>query len=121
MTTHRSPTASMALGRRLFVALSGSLAILSLAFVPTVTHAQSAGQWRDPPQIFKNVCAYCHSTGIGPELQGRKLETGLTRHIVRYGGRAMPSFRETDFSDAELVALARWIEASPLPAQGGKP
>lgn len=84
---------------------------------PAANQAYSAGHWRDGPQIFEKICSACHTIGVGPELRGRGLPPEAIIAVVRSGSGPMPSFRQTDFSDAELLALAKWIEKSPTPAK----
>lgn len=83
----------------------------------------SAGHWRDGAQIYDKICGACHSVGVGPELRGRALPPEATAMIVRNGLGAMPAFRQTDFSDADLLAIGRWLEKSPAPPapSGGRP
>lgn len=78
--------------------------------------AYSAGHWRDGAQIYDKVCSACHSQGVGPELRGRKLPPEAVVAIVRSGLGPMPAFRETDFTNAELESLAKWLEKTPVPA-----
>ncbi len=78
--------------------------------------AQSAGQWRAPQEIYAKVCHYCHDTHVGPVLFGRALPSAYVQATVRAGKHAMPSFRPSEISNAELAKLGDWIENSPAPA-----
>lgn len=91
----------------------------TVASLPDEVSAQAAGQWRDTQQMFELTCAYCHTTGIGPELRGRGLSSDLIVTLVRHGTRAMPTFRPTEFSDQELAALSQWLSLSPAPIKAG--
>ena len=82
--------------------------------------------------VFERLCAPCH--GAGPGLDGSKTlpgtaaieakykgeipplleqRSGLTleflTQIVRHGSGAMPMFRKTEISDAELEAVAEYL------------
>jgi len=82
--------------------------------------AESAGDWQGPQQIWRSVCAYCHTTGVGPVLQGRALDPAYIIGRARHGYRAMPAFKPSEFSDQELESLAKWIHDSKLPEVSGK-
>jgi mono/diheme cytochrome c family protein len=72
----------------------------------------SASPGRSPQTIYRTTCAYCHGHNVGPVIRGRGLEPEVVRHFVRNGQGAMPPFRPTEVSPAELEALASWIQAS---------
>lgn len=93
-----------------------SAAALVVAALPTTALAQAAGEWRNPQHIFKQTCAFCHGTGVGPEIRGRQLPPEYISYVVQNGLRAMPAFRPTDFTPAEIAALAKMINESPAPA-----
>lgn len=82
--------------------------------------------------VFRKVCAPCHGAGPGidgsPLLPGtaklqakyqgavpaalenrRDLNAAALRAFVRNGVGAMPRFRPTEVSDADLEALAVWL------------
>lgn len=67
---------------------------------------------RPPEAIYAKTCGYCHGARVGPILRGRKLPVELITAYVRSGPRAMPAFRPTEISNAELAALAKWINAA---------
>ena len=82
--------------------------------------------------VFRKVCAPCHGAGPGidgsPLLPGtaklqakyrgalpaaledrRDLNAAALRAFVRNGVGAMPRFRPTEVSDADLEAMAAWL------------
>ena len=79
---------------------------------------------RTGPEIFAARCVYCHDArGWGtrslarrvPEgqaelLQREVLPPALVQYAVRRGVGSMPQFTPTEISDAELAALADWLE-----------
>lgn len=73
----------------------------------------SASPGRSPETIYRTTCGYCHGHNVGPVIRGRGLDPEAIRHFVRNGQGAMPAFRPTEISRAELAALADWIHASP--------
>lgn len=68
--------------------------------------------WKDGPEVYAKVCAYCHEQGVGPALRGRALPPVYIRTVVRNGNRAMPSFRATEIDDESLTKLAEYISAN---------
>jgi mono/diheme cytochrome c family protein len=98
-----------------FTNSAGGIALLAALLVPAVGHAEAAGQWHGPDEMFAKICAFCHLTGVGPELRGRGLGPRFIVEVARGGLRAMPAFRPTEFSDAELDALAAMISRSAAP------
>ncbi len=79
------------------------------------TRAQVAGRWKDPDEVYDKICIFCHDTGIGPELKGRKYPSQVTIDMVRVGPGAMPAFRGTDIDDAMLKRLGDMLEKSTEP------
>lgn len=67
---------------------------------------------RAPAAVYAKTCGYCHGQHVAPIIRGRALPPELIAQYVRRGQRAMPAFRPTEISDAELGALAKWINAS---------
>lgn len=80
--------------------------------------------------MYAKWCAPCHDPGITHPgthaLMGKyggnrpavllervDLEPAFVAYMVRHGYSAMPPFRKTEISDAELSALARWLSAGP--------
>lgn len=92
---------------------AGALA-LALAAVPAGA-AQNLGEVqpvRDGAQVYSATCAYCHGTNVGPVIRGRALPAAYVAMMVRNGRGAMPAFRPSEITPAELAAVARWIETS---------
>lgn len=76
---------------------------------------------RPPEQIYAQTCGYCHGRNVGPVIRGRALPAELVKAMVRSGPNAMPAFRPTEISNAELERLAAWIAASRAdPAERGQ-
>jgi mono/diheme cytochrome c family protein len=94
-------------------ALQGLL-ILTTALWQVVCAAEPESA-RAPALIWKGSCAYCHGTPIAQALFGRSLGVTAIGFYVRNGVLAMPPFHRSEISDAELVALARWIDVQPPP------
>jgi mono/diheme cytochrome c family protein len=63
--------------------------------------------------MYAATCGGCHGVGVGPHILGQGLPEAYIRYVARNGLRAMPAFRPTDFTDAELASLATWINAQP--------
>ena len=74
--------------------------------------AQGRGSGRAPEAIYASNCGYCHGHNVGPIIRGRKLPPQLVEYMVRNGKGAMPAFRPTEITPAELAALAAWINRS---------
>ena len=76
---------------------------------------------RDPEFLYDRACGYCHGHNVGPLIRGRQLPAAVVAAIVRSGNGAMPAFRPTEITNAELTALAQWIEQSEAdPAEHGQ-
>ena len=76
---------------------------------------------RTPEQLYAKTCGYCHGTNVGPIIRGRALPDAAIKMIVRSGQNAMPAFRPTEITNAELDRLATWISASKAdPKEKGK-
>lgn len=74
--------------------------------------AGSADRWKSGEEVYAKVCGYCHQTGIGPVIKGRKLPAGYTAHTVRNGLRAMPAFPASFINDQALREVADYISKS---------
>jgi mono/diheme cytochrome c family protein len=75
--------------------------------------AKGAGpEPRAPEHIYASSCGYCHGHDVGPIIRGRALSPQLIEFMVRNGNGAMPAFRPTEITPAELAALAEWISRS---------
>lgn len=75
-------------------------------------HHEDEPAMRAPEVVYAQVCGYCHGRNVGPVIRGRRLPASVVKAFVRSGPNAMPAFRQTEISDAELEALARWVEHS---------
>jgi mono/diheme cytochrome c family protein len=76
---------------------------------------------RSGAEVYSSTCSYCHGHNVGPVLLGRHLPAEAIKAIARTGQNAMPAFRPTEVSRAELDAVAKWIEAAPAdPKEHGK-
>lgn len=94
---------------------AGRLAVLALAALASNALADSSGKWQDGQEAYAKVCAYCHEANVGPVLKGRNLEVDYVRHMVRFGNRAMPSFRPTEIDDETLAQIARLVAGRQVP------
>ena len=74
--------------------------------------AQSAGEWRSGEAIYRESCRYCHDTGVGVVITGRKLAPEYIAFNVRNGMGAMPSFRQSELPKAELERIVRYVAES---------
>ncbi len=72
---------------------------------------------RAPATIYAKTCGYCHGHNVGPIILGRALPPEFVTMMVRNGRGAMPAFRPTEITGAELAALAGWIAAAPAGAK----
>ncbi len=91
---------------------------------PAAVSSATAGP-RSAEAIFASRCAYCHDAGgWGTRALARRLPAGepavlleranlpppYTVAVVRRGLGAMPQFTPAELTDAELAALAQWLE-----------
>lgn len=74
--------------------------------------ATAAPTPRAPETVYAKTCGYCHGQHVGPIIRGRGLPPEVIKQYVRTGPRSMVAFRPTEISDAELDALAKWVNAS---------
>ena len=74
---------------------------------------QDARLSKRPEGMYSRSCDYCRGANVGPVILGLQLPPGLTRSTVRAGQGAMPAFRPTEISDADLKGLSEWISNSP--------
>lgn len=88
--------------------LAGSGAALATGQKPGEPLAQRA-----PQKVYASTCGYCHGANIGPIILGRQLPAATVAQLVREGRNAMPAFRPTEITPAELDALSRWVEQAP--------
>jgi len=82
---------------------------------------------------FDRWCAECHAAGIGhpgtqqlERLRGDKLallearkdlEPAYIRHIVRHGQNAMPAYRPSEITDANLELIAQYLGRQQVPSK----
>lgn len=92
--------------------LNGILRVLLLTGALLAGANASAGQWQDGGQVYEKICRHCHEAGVGPTIKGRQLPTQYIEHVVRFGNRAMPSFRPSEIDAAALSDVARLISDS---------
>jgi mono/diheme cytochrome c family protein len=100
---------------RVILALAAGLGLASAALA-----AQKLGDVqgeRSPETVYAVTCGYCHGTNVGPILRGRNLPADIIKQRVRHGQNAMPAFRPTEITNAELDKLVAWISASKADAK----
>lgn len=85
-------------------------AALALFAAPSAA-APAPDTTRSGETLTRQTCLQCHGNGhkVGPDLARQKLDYPTIRYIVRHGLNAMPAFRETELSDAELRAIALYL------------
>lgn len=94
------------------------MAMLTAGLISATSAALAAGQakpayqGRAPQDVYRVTCGYCHGHNVGPLILGRKLPAATIQAMVRAGRGAMPAFRPTEITHAELAALGQWIEKS---------
>ncbi|AVR89786.1 c-type cytochrome [Thauera aromatica] len=91
-----------------------ALACLAASAMQVAAAQDGPAQPVDP--VYAKVCTYCHDQGIGPKILGRQLQPAYIEHVVRYGFRAMPSFRSAEIDDKALAGVIQWVSASPAGA-----
>ena len=120
--------------KRLALVLAGLTALGGLAAVASADDGDPATVARGK-SVFQHTCAPCHAAGPGidgspmlpgtaalaakyqgkvpPVLEERGgLTVELLRYFVRHGSGAMPMFRKTEISDAEIAAVAAYLTAA---------
>jgi mono/diheme cytochrome c family protein len=109
------PPRSMTCGNGIW--LRALAAALAAALNGAPVHAQATDAGRPPvrngEQLYRQVCALCHETRIGPPLLGLELAPATIESLVRQGGAGMPAFRESEISPTELASLSAFLSASP--------
>ena len=106
-----------------------------LSLIPALLTLAAAPEAPDGTRIFQRTCAPCHGQGPGndgsPMLPGTAaleakyhgnppavlerrddLTPEVLRVLVRTGQGAMPSFRKTEITDAEIDAIAAYLQRS---------
>jgi mono/diheme cytochrome c family protein len=85
--------------------------VLALPMVASAEAPPSATP-RSAEKVYASSCGYCHGRNVGPVILGRGLPAPAIEAIVRNGLNAMPAFRPSEISDAELAAVAAWVSVS---------
>lgn len=70
-------------------------------------------QPRAPEYLYARTCGYCHGHNVAPIIRGRNLPAPVIAAMVRSGQGAMPAFKPTEITNAELQALAQWLSTAP--------
>jgi len=83
-----------------------------MLFMSSAAWSQSANDWESGEQIFGKICQYCHTQGVGPVLTDRNLPPVYFTTIARNGLNAMPAFRPTELSAADLEKVAAYLSQS---------
>jgi mono/diheme cytochrome c family protein len=96
------------------LAVAAAVGIATIVACPGA-HAQSAGGWASPAQLWRATCSYCHDNGVARELRGAGLTPQAVATAVRVGPKAMPSFTASQISDRELEQLAEWMSMQKAP------
>lgn len=102
--------------------------ILTILATPAIVLAASAVRASDPAPSgrdqFRQTCGGCHLTGgFGTRVLARRVPEGqaeleqrealnadYVRLVVRKGMGSMPQIRRTELPDAQLDAIARYLE-----------
>lgn len=93
--------------------LGSALAATMLVAAAAADNPPPSATPRAPEKIYATTCGYCHGRNVGPVILGRNLDPATIKLIVRGGHNAMPAFRPTEISPAELDAVANWVARQP--------
>jgi mono/diheme cytochrome c family protein len=97
------------------------LGLAAIALIAAADAAPPSATPRPPEKVYAVTCGYCHGRNVGPVILGRQLPPDAIKAIVRHGQNAMPAFRPTEISNAELDAVAKWVSTSaPKPEEHGQ-
>jgi mono/diheme cytochrome c family protein len=96
----------------------GLLLAATAGYALTLTSGSSAAT--TPPSatprsgavVYQQSCGYCHGRNVGPVIRGRALPQDYIRQMIRQGQNAMPAFRPSEISEAELTAVATFVANS---------
>ena len=66
-----------------------------------------------PEGTYSRTCGYCHGSQRRPGDPRAQYPPEAIQAVVRSGMGAMPAFRPTEISDADLKRLSEWISHSP--------
>ncbi|WP_298283546.1 cytochrome c [Novosphingobium sp.] len=64
-------------------------------------------------KVYAAHCAYCHDSGFAPSITGRDMPAAAIAGIVRLGPGGMQAFPESQVSDADITALATYLNGLP--------
>ncbi|WP_108259439.1 c-type cytochrome [Mangrovicoccus ximenensis] len=92
-------------------ALPGALAAQSAVTPATEAAAALPPGDRSGARLAQNTCLQCHGTGVAPDLRLQQIDYQTLHHVTRQGLNAMPSFRETEISDAELREVWEFLRS----------
>jgi len=112
--------------------LPAAQAAAPAAASPTAASTSSTQVTAQGKIAFDRWCAECHAAGVGhpgaqqlERLRGAKLalleaRTDLApefiRYVVRHGQNAMPPYRPSEISDAQLDEIAQYLVRNQPPA-----
>jgi mono/diheme cytochrome c family protein len=106
------------------------LGLLAFTVAATASTAVAAPENSAGQQVFSQWCSSCHSPGprqpgtmaLAAKYGGEKpaalemrqdLTAPLVKYFVRHGVSVMPSFRQTEITDADLDALSAYLSHGP--------
>ncbi|MEN7535635.1 c-type cytochrome [Aurantiacibacter flavus] len=104
-----------------------SLPVLALVGALSLAHAAEPATTPQGQELFRERCGGCHlEGGFGTRVLSRRVPEGqaelekrtmlpaaLTTMVVRRGLGSMPQIREAELSDAELAAIAAYLDKRP--------
>ena len=104
-----------------------SLPLLALVGALSLAHAAEPEAAQSGQELFLDRCGGCHlEGGFGTRVLARRVPEGqaelekrdvlpaaLTTLVVRRGLGSMPQIREAELSDADLAAIAAYLEQRP--------
>ncbi|WP_237438262.1 c-type cytochrome [Alteraurantiacibacter buctensis] len=95
--------------------LAAAAAMAAIAMLGGNARAQATYevQPRAPEFLYARTCGYCHGHNVAPIIRGRNLPAPVIAAMVRSGQGAMPAFKPTEITNAELQALAQWLSTAP--------
>lgn len=116
--------------------LSSAPALAASPGPTTAPAAQVAAAPSPGRSAFDRWCAECHAAGVGhpgtqqlERIRGSKLalleartdlEPAYIRYVVRHGQNAMPAYRPSEITDADLEAIAQHLGRKAAPAKTRK-
>lgn len=82
---------------------------LAAAIIFALNAPASAGNERSGERLAHETCLLCHGTGVGPDLDQQEVPFETLRFMVRNGLNAMPAFRQSELSDADVKAISDYL------------